>query len=241
MSEYGDWLVRDTALKLSELDQGIRSELSEIGTAMRKIIVSEKKMHDAFLRSASWQRWVYKLSPELASRLCFLCRSINSPFYQLNLNEFEKLEAETEIKFCADSVTALIQEMIEALNGPVLKAYLSDEYLRCVESLSGDFKGFRLEVAQLAKIPWISIHEADINEFINLRKRNPANGEDFLKLAAYLKMEGRNIDKQIQDDAERQRRLHEEEQRAAAQRLAEEISSTALSAALKGAGIDPLA
>jgi len=243
VQEYGDYVIRDLVLRISELDQGIKQELSEIGTAMRKIMVCDRRMNEALSRLPRWQRFIWDLNHGLAGFFCRFCRSDKSPFYRLNLLYVEKVMVEAVVDFFVESADSLIKNMVEALNEPMLKDYLAGEYLVHVDSLSGDFNDFRLEIRRLTRysseVPRIVPNETDMSAFMEMRKNNPADSADFLKLSAYLKLDGRRIDQSIREDAERKRARHKEEQRAANEQFAQDINSMALSAALKGIGIDP--
>jgi hypothetical protein len=226
---------------VSELDNGIKEEFTGIGTAMRKIMVCARQMNDALSQANVLERFIWDLHHELAGILCrpipvdsVICRLYN--LYR------ERIQAEEDIENGIERITSFIQHMIMALSEPVLKDYLPKEYFKIIESLSRELEHFRLDVTQLrqysSRVPRITPTEADLAVFMELRKSNPTNGSDYLKLVAYLKLEGRHIDASVKENAEQKRLRFKEDQRLSNQRFNEELNPVALRSALKDAGIN---
>ncbi len=241
-TEWDEIFVEEIVSRIVELDKGIKQQFTEIGTAMRQIMVSDRQMNEVLSKSNVLDRFIWDLHHELAG---FWGRSVpgNSALRRLYALHRQKIQAENDIGSGINSIGSFIRHMVEALNDPVLREYLPPEYLKQVDSLSGDFDIFRLHVAQLeqysSRVPRIVPSEADMAVFMNVRKENPSNSPAFLDLAAYLKMEGRHIDSSVRENTEQKRRRFKEEQHSVSQRFAKEVSDAALSAAFNGLGFDP--
>ena len=241
-TEWDEIFVEEIVSRIVELDKGIKQQFTEIGTAMRQIMVSDRRMNDALSQSNVLERFIWDLNHELAG---LVGRSIpgNLALQRSYALYRKRIQAEKDIENGIDSIGSFIRHLIEALNDTVLREYLPPEYLHHVDSLSGDFDIFRLQVAQLEQYTSrgskIVPSEADMAVFMNLRKENPSNSPAFLDLAAYLKMEGRHIDSSVKENAEQKRRRFKEEQNSISQRFAKGVSDAALSAAFNNVGIDP--
>ncbi|MCX6758709.1 MAG: hypothetical protein NTX14_03310 [Candidatus Nealsonbacteria bacterium] len=241
-TEWDEIFVEEIVSRIVELDKGIKQQFTEIGTAMRQIMVSDRQMNEVLSKSNVLDRFIWDLHHELAG---FWGRSVpgNSALRRLYALHRQKIQAENDIGSGINSIGSFLRHMVEALNDPVLREYLPPEYLKQVDSLSGDFDIFRLHVAQLeqysSRVPRIVPSEADMAVFMNVRKENPSNSPAFLDLAAYLKMEGRHIDSSVKENAEQKRRRFKEEQNSISQRFAKGVSDAALSAAFNNVGIDP--